>query len=241
MSDINSESPSQDVRRQKALGFNCLNYQPQHNEGALTRHFMPNKTFLDNNCPDGLRLELAFPSCWNGVDVVSDDHRNHVAFPTRIQEGDCPPGFEIRLPFLYYETIWNTHRLRDTPGTFILANGDVTGFGYHGDFMSGWNTSLLQQAINICRNRSGRLEDCPVLSQLDYAQTSQCSFKVPESLTTEDVRGPRRGLPGNVTVPGQYNLKLRMRDTAFVYGSMADTATQNTSQCLHVPGLKQSD
>ena len=200
MADINSDSPTQYTRQQKALGFTCLDYNSRQQEGALARHGMPTKSFLDEHCPDGLRLELVFPSCWNGIDVASINHKDHVAFPTRVQEGDCPIDYPVRLPVLYYETIWNTYRYRNVSGAFVLANGDITGFGYHGDFMSAWDTSLLQQAINTCRNPSGRLEDCQLFQPLGEIQTDQCKFKTPQSLVTEDVRGPRHRLPGNITV-----------------------------------------
>ena len=31
--------------------------------------------------PDRLRLDIFFPSCWNGVDLDSDDHKSHMAYP----------------------------------------------------------------------------------------------------------------------------------------------------------------
>lgn len=136
MTDIDSDSPTQYIRQQKALGFTCLDYSSDQKEVALGRHALPDKNLLDSHCTDGLRLELMFPSCRNGIDVASDNHKSHVAFPTRIQEGDCLQGFQIRLPVLYYETIWNTARYRDMPGMFLLPNGDETGFGYYGDLMS---------------------------------------------------------------------------------------------------------
>jgi hypothetical protein len=46
----------------KAIRFNCLNYG-RSAEGSLTRHLLPNKSFINSNCADGLRLKLMFPSC----------------------------------------------------------------------------------------------------------------------------------------------------------------------------------
>ncbi len=50
-------------------------------EGALERHFLPGKFFLDANCNQGLRLELMFPSSWNGEDIHSPDRKSHLAYP----------------------------------------------------------------------------------------------------------------------------------------------------------------
>jgi hypothetical protein len=89
---------------EKAIGFNCLNYGGSA-EGSLTRHLLPNKSFIDSNCADGLRLELMFPSCWNGVSLDADDHKSHVAYPDLVMEGICPADYETRIPALFFETI----------------------------------------------------------------------------------------------------------------------------------------
>ena len=111
--------------RQKAVGFNCLDYQ-KNPEPTLFRHFLPDKAYLDANCPDGVRFELMFPSCWNGKDD-SPDHMSHVAYPNQVMTGDCPKGYEQRLVSMLYETIWDTNAFNGKDGQFVLANGDPTG------------------------------------------------------------------------------------------------------------------
>lgn len=111
---------------QAALGFNCLNYAKQA-EGALYRHFMPDKAYLDAHCADGLRLELMFPNCWDGIAFDVKDQKEHLVYPAQVNAGDCPAGFETRLPGLFYETIWNTAEFSGIDGQFVLANGDPTG------------------------------------------------------------------------------------------------------------------
>jgi hypothetical protein len=111
---------------QAALGFNCLNYAITP-EGSLYRHFLPDKAYLDANCLDGLRLELMFPSCWDGQSFEIKDQKEHVAYPSEVMTGTCPSGFPIRLPSLFYETIWNTYEFVGQAGQFLVANGDPTG------------------------------------------------------------------------------------------------------------------
>jgi hypothetical protein len=181
---------SQAALRQKALGFNCLHYfdVPNHDEGFLGRHFMPEKTFLDQNCNTGLRLEVAFPSCWNGKDLDSADHRSHVAYSSLVVDGKCPEGFPIRFPTLLYETIWDTQEFAGVNGEFLLSNGDTTGFGNHADFINGWNVDVLQSAIKRCTNRSGKIEDCDVF----HLQPQTCDkFAPPVQIKDENCAGPR--------------------------------------------------
>jgi hypothetical protein len=116
----------QDTLSQRALGFNCLNYDKAP-EATLYRHKMPEKSYLDANCKNGLRLELMFPSCWNGKDLDSADHMSHVNFPDLVMTGNCPKGFDVRLPSLLYEIIWDTAAFAGRNGRFVLSNGDDTG------------------------------------------------------------------------------------------------------------------
>ena len=105
-----------------------MNYdQSRKPEDSLYRHFMPDKDFLDENCSDGLRLELMFPSCWNGKDLDSEDHKSHMAYPDQVITGDCPSGYDTRVVSLLYEVIWNTQAFKGVDGQFVLSNGDPTG------------------------------------------------------------------------------------------------------------------
>ncbi|KAF2094432.1 hypothetical protein NA57DRAFT_24348, partial [Rhizodiscina lignyota] len=184
---------------QKALGFNCLNYAVQP-EPSLYRHFMPSKDYLDANCTDGVRLELMFPSCWNGHDVDSKDHKSHMAYPDLVMTGDCPEGFTTRTPSLFFETIWNTYAFKGEDGQFVLSNGDPTGCGYHGDFMTGWDVDFLQKAVNTCTNLSGEISDCPLFSLQSDDDAQQCTFPMPSQIKNDDCEGPSDGLCGNVPI-----------------------------------------
>ncbi|OLN86944.1 hypothetical protein CCHL11_04549 [Colletotrichum chlorophyti] len=189
----------QSVLEQRAVGFNCLNYG-RDPEGTLYRHFLPDKAFLDANCVNGVRFEMMFPSCWNGKDVDSKDHKSHMAYPDLVIDGTCPEGFETSVPNLLYETIWNTYAFKDRAGRFVIANGDVQGYGYHADFIAGWDEEFLQSAINTCTNPSGRIEDCPVFDLQSESDARQCEMKVPSIVAMDNVTGPDSILPGNVAI-----------------------------------------
>lgn len=220
---------SQDALSQRALGFNCLNYTIAP-EPSLYRHFMPNRTFLENQCGDGLRLELAFPSCWNGVDIDSADHKSHMAYPSTVLDGYCPPGFQTKTPTLFFETIWNVWEYKGYEGEYYLSTGDPTGkslhpllttlsvtksfdtqgYGYHGDFQMGWSsTDFLQQAVNNCTNLSGQIQDCPLFDIQPDQLAATCSFPIPSQVAYDNAAGPRLGLPVGVPIqsgPAQASL-----------------------------------
>ncbi|KAJ5089095.1 hypothetical protein N7532_007779 [Penicillium argentinense] len=194
-----SADESQPALRQKAIGFNCLNYATAA-EATLDRHYMPNKTFLDEHCTDGIRLELMFPQCWNGEDLDSDDHKSHVAYPSTVMDGECPIGYKTRLPGLMYETIWNTYAFKDKDGYFTLANGDPTGYGYHGDFMTGWEPGVLQEAVDKCTSLTGEVEMCSVFNLQSQTKQQQCLLEEPAALKYENTHLDTNGIPGNMPI-----------------------------------------
>ncbi|ORY19293.1 hypothetical protein BCR34DRAFT_210422 [Clohesyomyces aquaticus] len=185
---------------QKALGFNCLDYTPgKVPEASMYRHRMPSKEYMDANCKDGIRAELFFPSCWNG-ETDSKDHKSHMRYPDLVNGGECPKGFETRVPSLFYETIWNTAAFKDEEGQFVFANGDPTGCGYHGDFMTGWDVDFLGKAINDCTDPSGEIQACKHFDIQSEAEGATCTFKMPKELKNDNCDGPADGLCGNVPI-----------------------------------------
>ena len=113
---------------QKAIGFNCLNSKVIPSEPARYRHFLPSYDYLIDNCLDGIRAEIMFPSCWKGPGhETAPDHKSHMAYPRDIDGGACPPGFPVRMPMLFYETIWYTSAFKGKKGQFTFSNGDPTG------------------------------------------------------------------------------------------------------------------
>jgi len=123
-----------------------------------------------------------------------------VAYPDLVNGGQCPKGFEKRIPSLFFETIWNTYAFKDMPGTFMFANGDPTGYGYHGDFLMGWSTDILKSAIGQCTDPSGLLSACPVFELQTEADGDKCKLNMPEVLAQDNCAGPADGLCGNVPV-----------------------------------------
>ncbi|MCJ1437237.1 hypothetical protein MMC27_006623 [Xylographa pallens] len=195
---------TQGALRQKAIGFNCLNYAKTP-EASLYRHFMPTKEYIDANCVDGLRLELLFPQCWNGS-LDSTDHKSHLAFPDHsINGGACPEGYDQLINQIFYETIFNTAAFADQTGSFVLANGDPTGYGYHGDIIVAWEEGVLAAATNLCGpdtnpgdiGASGITSECPVFDITPNAEMASCKIDKPANLVSLNVNGPIPSLPLN--------------------------------------------
>ncbi|KAF4470185.1 fungistatic metabolite [Fusarium albosuccineum] len=154
------------------------------------------------DCDNGMRAQVHFQSCWNGGDYQPD--QSHVAYMSQIDNGICPPTHPRQLPHLFLEVIYGVNNIQKSKGgRFVFAQGDTTGYGFHGDFLNGWNMNVLTSAIKNCINNDGiggAVSKCPVLAA---SQTQYFSDNCPEmpSLINEPVRGMLDKLPGcnNVT------------------------------------------
>lgn len=180
-----------------AINYACLNYN-----GPATPE---TNGFPNRKCSSGLRAQVFFPSCWDGKNLDSPDHRSHMSYPVNSHAyGSCPPSHPVHFVSLFYETIFSTDKFEDMwygdKQPFVWSMGDPTGYGLHGDFFNGWDTNVLQQAIDQCTSNSGRVEDCPVFTLTPDNVATGC--RIPPSIN-EQTSGTLPALPGcNPVQPG---------------------------------------
>ncbi|CAG8979221.1 hypothetical protein HYALB_00011278 [Hymenoscyphus albidus] len=176
---------------QQAITWACLGTSTPESGG------MPNI-----KCPDGLRAQVFFPSCWDGKNVDTPDHKSHVAYPDGVTVGSCPASHPKRLISIFYEIIFNTPNFQWSGDhhPFVLAQGDPTGYGFHGDFVNGWKEGVLQKAIDDCNIESDVIEECKHFSFITNQVAQSC--RVPASID-EQTSGTLDKLPGcNPVQPG---------------------------------------
>lgn len=202
------DDTTQEALAAKAMGFNCMNYEPGKNEPSFAYPWLRSKEYLDQNCINGIRAEIIFPSCWDGQNLDSDDHKSHMAYPPFIQDGICPDTHPVYLPILFYETIWQTNAFANVPGRFVFSNGDPTGYGYHADFIASWDDGVQEavKANTLCTSLAsdGEVESCPVFDGKvqSQADAQACKLVLPEAIANEQVDGSLERLPGNVNITG---------------------------------------
>ncbi|GAA5864355.1 hypothetical protein JCM5353_000271, partial [Sporobolomyces roseus] len=117
------------------------------------------------------------------------------------ESGPCPASHPKRLVTIFFEVFYDVnksendwHLAKNPNSPFVLANGDKTGYAYHGDFMNGWDVAILQKAIDTCDSpTSGNIEECKVLELFDREKDGFCR-KTPN--VNEVVLGNVPKLPG---------------------------------------------
>jgi len=142
------------------------------------------------------RSEVYFPSCWDGKNLDTPDHKSHVSYPAigNYNGGVCPMSHPVALFSIFYEFFFDVSGYPNDK-RFAFANGDPTGYGFHGDFIMGWtDRALLQTAHRDCVSSA----DCPKLGNQPRV-TRPLMFP---AIYEEEIglHGPIASLPGNNTV-----------------------------------------
>ena len=69
--------------------------------------------FPSKPCLGGIRATVIFPSCWDGVNLDSPDHKSHVAYApgtgnSALAGDKCPESHPVRIPQVMYEIMFDT-------------------------------------------------------------------------------------------------------------------------------------
>ena len=152
---------------------------------------------FDTDCVNGMRAQINFQSCWDGQNLYLPNSE-HVAYLSGIDYGSCPPTHPIPIPGLFYEVLYWTNRVdQSAGGQFVFSNGDATGYGFHGDFLNGWNQDVQTAAVQQClyTDNGGVVSACPALAASDDINVARSCPESP-SVWDEPVHGSLSSLPG---------------------------------------------
>jgi hypothetical protein len=139
----------------------------------------------------------------DGVNTDSPDHRSHMSYPASgaHDNGPCPPSHPVQLISLFFEVLYDTNQFKDlwygSDHPFVFSNGDTTGYGFHGDFVNGWDIPTLQSIVDTCTDDAafGSIDKsaCPPVDQFTSDQQNAC--KLPP-MVDEQTAGHLPALPG---------------------------------------------
>lgn len=116
--------------------------------------------------PDRLRMDIFFPSCWNGTDLDSADHKSHLAYPVSSGAATvCPATHPVPIIRVSFHYAWGVlpdvydPASRSSRGWRLASDGyDAStatpgGMSLHGDRFNAWNPEALQAVLDGCIKR----------------------------------------------------------------------------------------
>ena len=122
-------------------------------------------TIPDCQAPDRVRMDIFFPSCWNGVDLDSPDHKSHMAYPITDDitgETVCPDTHTVPIVRPSYHYAFGVRPevfdpvSRSSSGWRLASDSyDVTsetggGASLHGDWFNAWHPAIMEAMLETC-------------------------------------------------------------------------------------------
>jgi len=157
--------------------------------------------FPKRRCKEGIMTSLRFPTCWDGKNLDSPDHRSHMSYPetgTFESSGPCPATHPVRTAQVMYEVVWDTKPFNDLEwpsdgsNPFVWSFGDATGYANHADYVFGWKGDALKKVLSYpCHFQTNCSEYGVKMQSIDAM--NQCTQKV---AVNEDIDGWLPALPG---------------------------------------------
>lgn len=117
------------------------------------------------NCPVGQRLlmEVFFPQCWDGKNLDSPNHKDHMAQPVGSRtENGCPVSHPVPIPEITLNMNFTITSANQSANWRLSSdnyafNGSNAGYSGHADWVNGWNEAIFTGIVRNCLNPS---RDC---------------------------------------------------------------------------------
>ena len=174
--------------REQAREFRQLTYTCMENSGTRSPESID---FPSKPCRVGIMANHRFPTCWDGVNLDTPNHRDHVAYPeigSFESGGRCPSTHPVKIPQLMLETVWDTRQFNnkadwpdDGSQPFVWSSGDATGYSSHADYVFGWKDDSLQRHLD-----GHTYVSAPTLKTQPISQQNKCT--VPD-MVRENIDG----------------------------------------------------
>ena len=130
------------------VNYHCL----QHS--TATGYLWNNKSIPNCNVGDSVTMAMSFPRCWDGKNLDSPNHKDHMS---TAQNGSCPATHPVPLPQITFNMRWKVTKTNEAL-TWRLAsdnyvqNGSNAGYSAHADYVAAWDANLMAGLVKNCLN-----------------------------------------------------------------------------------------
>jgi hypothetical protein len=152
-----STAPGQTAQSTSIVRWHCQTWNSSDAAGGPWSSTIPECT-----APDMLRMDIFFPSCWNGRDLDAADHASHMAYPVSSGNANvCPsthpyPIVRVSYHFAYPLFPGQLDPVTKTSKGFRLASDPYTvsgnngGLSLHGVWFNGWHPEAMDMLLKGC-------------------------------------------------------------------------------------------
>lgn len=187
--------------RMRGVELHCGNGAPDS-----FHPWLPNGTTFPNGCND-LHVGIRFPSCGLASGALdSKNHFDHMTWPVQsLDYGDegpeynpngplCPPSHPIKYPTIFLQAFYKFEDKHGRPwrsgkNNVVFSNGDLLGPSFHGDFVNGWDPTVIGNFVKQCNTPNGaqdKPQNCPAWApSYDHQTSRKCAFQ--GMLPAEDI------------------------------------------------------
>ena len=118
------------------------------------------------NCAQGrlIVVHIAFPQCWDGVNLDSPDHKSHMAESdlSLTTPNKCPLSHPVAIPSISLNVKYEITNLEGTANWRLSSdnyakNGYNAGYSIHADWVNGWDEKVMVGIVKNCLNTG---KDC---------------------------------------------------------------------------------
>jgi len=116
------------------------------------------------NCEAGDKLNfmISFPQCWDGKNLDSPNHKDHMAYPINLYDqvprGNgyaCPASHPIPIPHITFNMWFNIKDVGTKNWRLASDNYPKTlpaGYSGHADWINGWDETVMSGIVKNCLN-----------------------------------------------------------------------------------------
>jgi hypothetical protein len=204
--------------------YDCVRFP---SGGEITDRFSVMPT-----CPAGsyLSARIMFPSCWDGRNLDSPDHKSHMAYPVRER---CPVSHPVSLPVLSFRVRWKNVRGVLSPRLSLASGGQ---FSMHADFWNAWSPSVMEWLVTNCLNGT---RNCANISRSDIRAPTG-SFPSGDGTSSVSSAGGGGGTATQAAAPAAARPRGQVSDkaaTRVAAGSAGATSQPGEGDSLAATGL----
>ena len=111
------------------------------------------------NVGELMGMMVEFPQCWDGKNLDSPNHQDHMAYPNlkNSTANKCPASHPIGIPLISINLSFKV-LTADSHKKWRLASDNYdrslpSGFSGHGDWLNGWNQVFIEGFVKNCINK----------------------------------------------------------------------------------------